>query len=69
MDPEGPRYVLPVAADGDFGPPVAGTVDATAIDPMGLEVGRPFGYWFVFGDDWHHQVGVEKFADGAGGGP
>ena len=66
MDPDGPRYVLPEAADDDFGPPVAGTVDATTLDAMGLEVGRQFGYWFDFGDDWHHQIGVEKIEDGPG---
>lgn len=60
MDPDGPRYVLPMAADDDFGPPVAGTVDETTLDAMGLEEGRQFGYWFDFGDDWHHQIGVEK---------
>jgi hypothetical protein len=69
MDPKGPRYVLPMAADEDFGPRIAGTVDTTTIDQMGLEVGRQFGYWFDFGDDWHHQIGVEKIVDGPGDGP
>lgn len=68
MDPKGPRYVLSVAADEDFGPPVAGTVDATTLDMMGLEVGRQFGYWFDFGDDWQHQIRVEKIEDGPGDG-
>jgi hypothetical protein len=68
MDPDGPRYVLPEAADYDFGPPVAGTVDATTLDAMGLEVGRQFGYWFDFGDDWHHQIGVAAIEDGPGEG-
>lgn len=68
MDPDGPRYVLPMAASENFGPPVAGTVDATTIDQLGLEVGRQFGYWFDFGDDWHHQIGVEKIEDGPGEG-
>jgi hypothetical protein len=68
MDPDGPRYVLPMAVDGDSGPPILGTVDATTIDRMGLEEGRQFGYWFDFGDDWHHQIGVEKVEDGPGEG-
>jgi hypothetical protein len=68
MDPDGPRYVLPGAADDDSGAPVAGTVDATTLDAVGLEVGRQFGYWFDFGDDWHHQVGVEAVEDGPGTG-
>jgi hypothetical protein len=25
---------------------------------LGLEVGRHFGYWFDFGDDWWHQIDV-----------
>ena len=68
MDPDGPRYVLPEAAGDDFGPPVAGTVDATTLDQMGLEVGRQFGYWFDFGDDWQHQIGVAAIEDGPGEG-
>jgi len=68
MDPKGPQYVLSVAADEDFGPPVAGTVDGTTLDRMGLEVGRQFGYWFDFGDDWQHQIGVVKVEAGTGDG-
>jgi hypothetical protein len=68
MDPKGPRYVLPMAGNDDLGPPVAGTVQATTLDMMGLEEGRQFGYWFDFGDDWHHQIGVEKIVDGSGEG-
>lgn len=60
MDPNGPRYVLPVSADDDTGPPVAGTVGETTIDSLGLKQGRAFGYWFDFGDDWHHQIDVTK---------
>jgi hypothetical protein len=69
MDPEGPRYVLPMAADDeDFGPRILGTVDKTTIDDMGLIVGRQFGYWFDFGDDWHHQIDVERIDEGPGEG-
>ena len=59
-DPEGPRYVLPVAlADpsGEANPP-AGDLTKTVLDSLGLEVGRTFGYWFDFGDDWLHQIDV-----------
>jgi hypothetical protein len=61
MDPEGPRYVLPVAMDSVSGreKPPAGRVDQTAIGSLGLEVGSRFGYWFDFGDDWWHQVNAE----------
>ena len=61
MDPEAPRYVLP----GAFGRerreknPPAGRVDQARIDSLVLEVGRAFGYWFDFGDDWWHQINVE----------
>lgn len=69
MDPDGPRYVMrETADDGDFGPPIAGLVDATTIDAMGLEVGRRFGYWFDFGDDWHHQLDVVAIDAGPGEG-
>src|SRR5437764_180601 len=54
MDPEAPRYVLPNAFETDLGEdnPPAGRVDQTRIKSPGLEVGRSFGYWFDFGDDW-----------------
>jgi len=36
------------------------------LDQMGLEEGRRFGYWFDFGDDWQHQIGVQKIEAGPG---
>jgi hypothetical protein len=65
MDPKGPRYVLPSAYGTDLGDekPPAGRVDQTTLDSLGLEVGRSFGYWFDFGDDWWHQVNVEAIED------
>jgi hypothetical protein len=68
MDPKGARYVLSVAADDDYGPPILGTVEKTTIDEMKLKVRRAFGYWFDFGDDWHHQIDVVKIDDGPGTG-
>ncbi len=61
MDPEAPRYVLPGSDEMDLGEenPPAGRVDRTTIESLGLEVGRAFGYWFDFGDDWWHQINVE----------
>jgi hypothetical protein len=67
MDPEAPRYVLPGAfglETGEKNPP-AGRVDQTTIGSLGLEVGRAFGYWFDFGDDWWHQINVEVIEDKA----
>jgi Plasmid pRiA4b ORF-3-like protein len=72
MDPKGPRYVVPMELESDWGPdwgpPILGTVDKTTIDSMRLKVGQQFGYWFDFGDDWHHQIGVEGIDEGPGEG-
>lgn len=59
---QGPTYVLPGSFEmrsGESDPP-AGRVDKTTLDSLGLKVGRSFGYWFDFGDDWWHQINVEK---------
>ncbi len=60
MDPKAPRYVLPNAFEMDMGGEErpAGRVDQTTLNSLGLEVGRSFGYWFDFGDDWWHQIDV-----------
>jgi hypothetical protein len=65
MDPKAPRYVLPSAHESGSGQknPPAGRVDQTTIESLGLEVGRSFGYWFDFGDDWWHQINVEAVED------
>jgi hypothetical protein len=64
MDPKGPRYVMPEAGDDGFGPPVAGYTDETTIDDLELDDTAQFGYWFDFGDDWHHQIDVVKITEG-----
>lgn len=66
MDPKGPRYVMPEAADDGLDPPPAGITTETTIDDLDLKVGRAFGYWFDFGDDWHHQIDVENITEGPG---
>ncbi len=55
FDPEGPRYGPPSSEEG-------GRSDAhtTTLDQLDLRVGRAFGYWFDFGDDWFHQVQVDR---------
>ena len=58
MDPQAPRYVLPHAF-GVSEPRPTGRVDQTTLESLDLEVGRSFGYWFDFGDDWWHQINVE----------
>jgi hypothetical protein len=30
------------------------------MDDLGLKPDRVFGYWFDFGDDWYHQIRVER---------
>jgi hypothetical protein len=65
MDPKAPRYVLPGGDESDSGGknPPAGRVDQATIESLGLQVGRSFGYWFDFGDDWWHQINVEAIED------
>jgi Plasmid pRiA4b ORF-3-like protein len=70
MDPGGLRYVLPSAfkvQSGDNRPP-AGRVDLTTIESLRLKVDGRFGYWFDFGDDWWHQINVEKLLTTPSGG-
>ena len=65
MDPKAPRYVLPDAFETDMGEENRRPAGWTGprIDSLGLEVGRSFGYWFDFGDDWWHQINVEAIED------
>jgi hypothetical protein len=67
MDPEGPRYVLPAEfeIERDEDNPPAGRVTETTLDSLGLKVGRRFGYWFDYGDDWWHQINVEAVEEKA----
>jgi hypothetical protein len=37
-----------------------GDARTTKLDDLDLRPGRVFGYWFDFGDDWYHQVQVER---------
>lgn len=56
FDPEGPKYSIP---DRD-GPANSGDARTTTLDSLGLNTERVFGYWFDFGDDWFHQIQVNK---------
>ena len=63
-DREGPRYTLASAARDFMTDEVtAGDVATTTLDSLGLEIGRVFGYWFDFGDDWRHEIRVEAIED------
>jgi len=57
FDPEGPTYGV---ADGAVGKKRPGDARSTKLDDLSLKPGRVFGYWFDFGDDWFHQVQVER---------
>ena len=56
-DRDGPNYGLPESADGNEN---YGDVRTTTLDDLDLKKDRVFGYWFDFGDDWFHQVEVER---------
>lgn len=63
---DGPRYVMPSALNSPFDDrPAAGTINETRLDDLYLEVGRTFGYWYDFGDDWYHQINVVAIGEPA----
>lgn len=57
FDADGPNFGVP-------GPKKRGKQNAdarlTKLDDLNLKTHRAFGYWFDFGDDWYHQVQVER---------
>jgi hypothetical protein len=57
FDPDGPNYGIPDQPPGKKRP---GDARTTKLDDLGLTADRVFGYWFDFGDDWFHQVQVER---------
>jgi hypothetical protein len=57
FDPDGPNYGI---ADGPSAKKGTGDARTTKLDDLGLKPERAFGYWFDFGDDWFHQVQVER---------
>jgi Plasmid pRiA4b ORF-3-like protein/LexA DNA binding domain len=57
FDPEGPNYGL--TGPRPRGKRV-GDARTTKLDDLGLRPDRVFGYWFDFGDDWYHQIQVER---------
>ena len=56
-DPQGPNYGVPDPSSGKKG---TGNARTTKLDDLDLKLHRTFGYWFDFGDDWYHQVQVER---------
>jgi hypothetical protein len=57
FDPDGPNYGI---ADGRPRKNRPGDARTTKLDDLALQPGRVFGYWFDFGDDWFHQIQVER---------
>ena len=57
FDPDGPNYGIPSPNQRKKGD---GDARTTKLDDLNLEPDRVFGYWFDFGDDWYHQVQVER---------
>jgi hypothetical protein len=60
FDPEGPNYGVSSPRpkkkrDGD--------ARTTKLDDLKLKPDRVFGYWFDFGDDWYHQVRVDRIEE------
>src|SRR5205814_2336583 len=58
FDPAGPNYGIEESQSR--GKKNAGNARTTKLDDLGLKQHRVFGYWFDFGDDWHHQIAVER---------
>ena len=57
FDPLGPNYGVPGPQQRGKGD---GDTRVTKLDSLDLKPGRVFGYWFDFGDDWFHQVQVDR---------
>ncbi len=57
FDPEGPNYTVPDPQEGKKGD---GDARTTTLDSLDLKQYRAFGYLFDFGDEWLHQVQVER---------
>jgi hypothetical protein len=57
FDADGPNYGVDGSTLSKRG---NGDARKTRLDDLGLKKDRVFGYWFDFGDDWYHQIQVER---------
>ncbi len=57
FDPAGPNYGI---AAHDPSNKRQGDASTTRLGDLKLKEGRVFGYWFDFGDDWFHQIQVDR---------
>ncbi len=60
FDPRGPTYGI---AGGETKKKKTGDARTTTLDELKLKPERVFGYWFDFGDDWYHQVQVDRIEE------
>jgi hypothetical protein len=59
-DPAGPNYGVSDSEKQKKKNKGNGDARTTKLDDLDLKLHRVFGYWFDFGDDWFHQVQVER---------
>lgn len=59
-DPAGPNYGVPDSKPAKKGKKGENDARTTTLDDLKLKPNRVFGYWFDFGDDWYHQVELER---------
>ena len=57
FDPDGPNYGVPDPQEGNK---TDGDARTTTLDDLKLKTNRVFGYLFDFGDEWFHQIQVER---------
>jgi hypothetical protein len=57
FDPKGPNYGIPDPHERKKG---YGDARTTTLDALKLKPDRVFGYLFDFGDEWFHQIQVER---------
>jgi Plasmid pRiA4b ORF-3-like protein len=57
FDPDGPNYGV---AEGTTGKKRPQNARPTKLDDLDLKRERVFGYLFDSGDEWYHQVQVER---------
>jgi hypothetical protein len=57
FDPDGPNYGISNSQQGEA---KEGDARTTKLDDLNLKPDSVFGYWFDFGDDWFHQVNVDR---------
>jgi hypothetical protein len=57
FDPDGRNYVAP---DPPPSTKRVGNARTAKLEDLDLKPDRVFGYWFDFGDDWYHQIRVER---------